>query len=73
MGAKVVIAVLSAFILFIGMNNISATKQARQYESELNKANAEIKRLKGIESQVAEGTCLPRLADMDKKLGLTNG
>lgn len=73
MGAKVVIAVLSAFILFIGMNNISTTKQARQYESELNKANAEIKRLKGIESQVAEGTCLPRLADMDAKLGLTNG
>lgn len=73
MSSKVVIAVLSAFILFIGMNNISTTQKASHYENELKKANAEIKRLKGIESQVAEGLCLPRLADMDEKLGLNNG
>lgn len=62
---RILSAIMVLFILSIGVNNIKTTEAADGYKEQ---AKIEKSKREAIQQEFDDALCLPRIADMDKKL-----
>lgn len=61
MGKNIAIAALAGIVIFIGLNNVSTTQKARQFEKERNQALEKVEKLEHENGLYLDGTCLKKI------------